>query len=159
MKDLLPFALFVLAVGACASAKPAVSASEQACLDTADILAKAAQRCGQDYKANYDAFIANAAGGSCANISKVRDESSLRATCIPSIANIECSALLAGNIDASCRGQLLRTASNVSAGSFGPASYAAIGAEEYRQPVPQGLTETWEHPGDERRVQSSLSQK
>src|SRR5262245_34410450 len=62
----------------------------QACLDTADAVAKAAQRCGQDYKANYDAFIQTGAGGQCSNIVQIRDEPTLRNTCLPSMIKIPC---------------------------------------------------------------------
>ena len=53
----------------------------QACLDTADVFAKAVARCGGNYQANYDAFIESAAVGSCNNIIQVRDETSLRGDC------------------------------------------------------------------------------
>lgn len=86
-------------------AKPA-KAPVQACLDLADAVAKAAQRCGQDYQANYTAFVQNAANGNCTNIVAVRDEASLRAVCLPKFATITCADLLAGKIDASCVGQL-----------------------------------------------------
>jgi len=89
---------------ACGDATP----EEQACLDMAEAVAKAAERCGEDYQANYDAFIELGTGGSCSNITSVRDETALRQTCIPSLGTIECSALLAGTIDASCQAQLVR---------------------------------------------------
>jgi hypothetical protein len=115
-----------LAAFACGSASP----SEKACTDLAEVTAKAAQRCGQDYKQNYDVFVSVAAGGSCANVKKVRDETALRSVCIPSLTNISCAALLAGKIDASCAGQLLRTASQPINRTLAPASYAEFSAEE-----------------------------
>ena len=80
---------------------------EQACLDTADAVAKAAQRCGGDYQANFDAFVKNAALGNCANVIQVRDEAALRQTCIPSFTTIQCPALTAGTLDPTCKSQLV----------------------------------------------------
>jgi hypothetical protein len=88
-----------------------VSGPQQACMDTADAVAKAAQRCGQDYQQNYDAFVRTAANGDCANIVQVRDEGALRGTCIPSLSTVACPDLLSANIDATCKGQLLRKSS------------------------------------------------
>jgi hypothetical protein len=78
----------------------------ESCQDTADAVAKAAQRCGQDYKANYDAFTAQFDG--CASVKAVRDEASLRATCLPSLATITCEDLNATKLDDTCKGQLLK---------------------------------------------------
>jgi hypothetical protein len=102
--------LLLISLAACSSSTPGSSRSpsEQACIDTADAVAKAAQRCGQDYKRNYDEFIRVAAAGNCANIVQVRDEASLRSTCLPSMTTIACEDLSAGKIDDACKGQLLR---------------------------------------------------
>ena len=90
-------------------------AAEKACLDTADAVAKASQRCGCtvdagaancDYKTNYDSFIKNAVGGNCANTRRVRDETSLRSKCLPSLATVSCPDFLAKRIDATCIDQL-----------------------------------------------------
>lgn len=86
-------------------------AAEQACLDTAVAVAKAAERCGQSYQANYDAFIAAATKGTCADILQVRDEATLRQICIPYFATASCSDVLAGKTDPSCAAQLLRASS------------------------------------------------
>jgi hypothetical protein len=83
-------------------------AETQACLDTADAVAGAAERCGGDYQANYDAFIDGAAEGDCSNIVEVRDAGELYDECFPSLEAIACEDLLAGDLDASCREQLLR---------------------------------------------------
>ncbi len=77
-----------------------------ACLDVATAVGDAAMRCGQDAKANRDAFV-NAVGG-CESVKMVRDEGSLRMTCIPSLMTISCDDLIAGNLDDSCKGQLLK---------------------------------------------------
>lgn len=79
--------------GGSGSGSPAAAAASQACRDTADAVAKAAQRCGQDYQTNYDAFIKGGANGNCANITAIRDEAALRATCLPSFATISCADL------------------------------------------------------------------
>jgi hypothetical protein len=86
------------------------SSPEQACLDTADALAGSAQRCGYDYKANFDAFVNSAAQGDCRNIIAVRDKSSLYAECIPYMQGLTCEQVSSGNLNlpASCVDQLLR---------------------------------------------------
>jgi hypothetical protein len=86
------------------------SANEQACLDMADAVGKAAERCGQDYAANRSAFIQNAVKGDCANTVSVRDEASLRSTCIPYFGTVSCADLLAGKVDDTCKAQLVHTA-------------------------------------------------
>lgn len=100
--------LFAILAAACSSSSTSATTSgpEQACSDTADAVGKAAQRCGLDYQANRDAFV-QVVGG-CDHIVKVRDETSLRATCLPSLGTISCSELEAGHLDESCRAQLER---------------------------------------------------
>jgi hypothetical protein len=98
------------------------SGPAKACVDTADAVAKAAVRCSNGsqaaYQPNYDQFIKDAANGDCNNIVSVRDENALRNTCIPSFATVPCADLQAGNIDGSCKAQLVRKA------SFEPKLYA-----------------------------------
>lgn len=60
-----------LAATACSSSSGddgAPTASETACLDTVEALARTAERCGGDYKSNYDAILKSAANGSCKNV-------------------------------------------------------------------------------------------
>ncbi|WP_394839235.1 hypothetical protein LVJ94_20325 [Pendulispora rubella] len=71
----------------------------QTCLDFADALAKASARCGwATYEDEY-------AGQKrlCPLVSKIRDESSLRQTCIPSLETISCEDLRANKTDPSCQ--------------------------------------------------------
>ncbi len=86
------------------------SDAEQACLDAADAIAGSAQRCGYDYKANFDAFVDSAAAGDCTYIIAVRDKSSLYAECIPYMSGLTCEQISSGNLNlpASCTDQLLR---------------------------------------------------
>lgn len=93
--------IFVFSLAACGG-EP--SAAERACLDVADAIGKAAQRCGQDYQTNYDAFEGQLGG--CDNAAGVRDEAALRTTCLPSLATVACPDLMAGMIDESCRAQI-----------------------------------------------------
>jgi hypothetical protein len=104
--SLLPFlALSLASVStACSGTEP----PEQACLDTADAVGKAAQRCGLDYQKNYDAFVQTAAGGDCENVVRVRDENALRSTCFTSLQSVSCEDLKAAKLDASCQAQLAR---------------------------------------------------
>jgi hypothetical protein len=95
-------------------------ANEKACLETVEALARAAERCGGNYQANYDAALKNAAAGDCKNIVSIRDESALRGTCLPGLMAITCTDLTAGNLDGSCKAQLQRPASV--APTLGPAS-------------------------------------
>ena len=92
---------------------------EKACLDTVEGIARAAERCGQSYQANYDAGLKSAAGGDCKNVIGIRDEAALRQTCLPSLQTVPCPDLLAGKVDASCGKQLQRPA------SFEPELYPA----------------------------------
>jgi hypothetical protein len=91
------------------------SSAAQACEDMADVVGKAAERCGSAYQANHDAFIDGATGGKgCSAVVRVRDEASLRGTCFPSLSSISCDALknaTADSLDASCKSQLLRPSS------------------------------------------------
>ena len=94
----------------CGSSDSGPVGPEKSCLDVADAIAKAAVRCnlGTDQDA-LDGFIQGATNGAgCKAIIKIRDESSLRSTCIPSLSTISCTDLQAATLDASCRGQLLR---------------------------------------------------
>src|SRR5262245_42159537 len=122
MKHKLVFALAVPAlVLACSSSSNGTGDTAptggpaKACTDTADAVAKAAVRCSNGnqaaYKPNYDQFVQAGAGGDCNNITSVRDEASLRGTCIPSFDTVPCADLQAGKIDASCKSQLIRRAS------------------------------------------------
>jgi hypothetical protein len=108
------------------------SGEARACVDTAAAVAAAARRCGHDYQANYDSFVATAAGGNCQNIREVRDEAALRSTCIPSFETISCDDLIAGALDPTCREQLLRKAN--------------LAALDLPQPNPVGakISGTWE---------------
>lgn len=98
--------LLVTSLVGCSSARASVT--EKACADTADAIAKAAQRCGEQYSASYDAFVATAAAGSCGNIVRARDELALRGTCFPALGAATCDDLRAGKIDVSCTAQLIR---------------------------------------------------
>jgi len=104
------FVLSLLVAAACSSTTSnggsTATGPQKACEDTAAAVAKAAQRCGADYQMSYDQFT-NAIGG-CANIVQVRDEASLRSTCIPSLSTISCTDFMNGNLDASCKSQLLK---------------------------------------------------
>jgi hypothetical protein len=78
---------------------------EQTCLDTANVIALAAERCGEDYFDEYDAFIDAAAGGSCANVTKIRDEAALRGECFTYFATVSCSQIYDAP-PSSCNNQL-----------------------------------------------------
>lgn len=84
------------------------SDSERTCLDTIEALARAAERCGGNYQTSYDTALENAAGGSCANVIQIRDETLLRGTCLPSLQTLACADFNAGRLDSSCLQQLLR---------------------------------------------------
>lgn len=83
---------------------------EKACLDTADAIAGSAERCGFDYKANFDGFVDAVANGDCANIISIRDSKLLYGSCIPVLKGLSCEEVNDPNLmlPDSCNGQLLR---------------------------------------------------
>jgi hypothetical protein len=101
----------------------ASAASEKACLDTIDALARAAERCGGNYQANYDAALKNAADGDCKKVVSIRDEAALRGTCFTSLQAISCPDFMAAKLDATCKAQLQRPAGFTP--TLGPASVVA----------------------------------
>lgn len=82
--------------------------AEQACLDTVDAFARAAERCGSEYKTSYDDLLARNANGDCKNVRAIRDEAALRKTCLPFMKTQSCKDLHDGLIDPSCATQLQR---------------------------------------------------
>jgi hypothetical protein len=89
--------------------------AEQACNAIIDAYARAAERCGDDYKTRYDALVRESAGGDCKNVRAIRDERALRETCIPFVRSLTCAELDQGRTDPSCTAQLERTAGLVPA--------------------------------------------
>ncbi len=85
-------------------------ANEQACLETIEAFARAAERCGREYKRSHDAYLARDASGDCKNVVSIRDEAALRQTCLPFVQSQSCPEFLAGTIDPTCSTQLLRSA-------------------------------------------------
>ena len=103
--------LFLLAtplVSGCGSS--AEDEAAQACEDMADALVGSAVSCGFAYQPNYDAFVANAAGGDCDNIIKVRDKAALYDECIPFLSKLTCTQVNDSNLQLpdACRAQLER---------------------------------------------------
>ncbi len=84
------------------------SAAGQACLDTADAYAAAAQRCGGDPVAEKKAFITDLANGDCNSVS-IRNETELRSGCIPSFRTIGCDDLKNQRFAPSCAEQIVRS--------------------------------------------------
>jgi hypothetical protein len=84
---------------------------QQTCLDTAEKVASAAEHCGLDKRTTYANFIREAADGSCANVTSIRDEAELRGQCFRWLEG-PCTgppALIYGQmIDPSCEHQLVR---------------------------------------------------
>jgi len=75
----------------------------------ADAVAKAEARCSLGtYEVRFKAFVDAAALGDCKNIVKIRDEESLYGTCFVTLQRINCLELSNGNLDASCKQQLVR---------------------------------------------------
>jgi hypothetical protein len=111
---LLGSTFLALWCGACSSMSTGTASGngpEKACLDTCEAFARASERCGADYKQSYDAILKSIANGDCKNVVSVRDEASLRGTCIPAVQTITCPDLTNGKLDPSCDKQLQRTAS------------------------------------------------
>jgi hypothetical protein len=76
-----------------------------ACKDAANANGQAGQRCGQDYKVWYVAFLDANANGDCETVVSVRDEKLLRSVCIPSLASVDCQAFFQGKLNAACQRQ------------------------------------------------------
>ena len=75
----------------------------------ADAVAKAEARCSLGtYEVRFKAFVDAAALGDCKNITKVRDQKALYGTCFLTLQTINCLELTNGNLDASCKQQLVR---------------------------------------------------
>jgi hypothetical protein len=81
---------------------------EQACLDTVEAFARAAERCGAEYKRTYDELLQRNANGDCKNVRTIRDESALRKTCLPFMQTQSCTDQKNGILDPSCAAQLQR---------------------------------------------------
>lgn len=86
----------------------ATTAAGRACLDTADAIAKASQRCGADYTAARNGAIRDLANGDCESVT-IRNETELRTQCFPSLASISCADLTNQRFAPSCAEQLIRS--------------------------------------------------
>jgi len=82
--------------------------AEHACLDTIEAFARAAERCGNEYKTAYESLVRREANGDCKNVRAIRDESALRKTCIPFVETQSCKDFTNGVTDPSCTRQLQR---------------------------------------------------
>ena len=104
----------LLLAGACSSSSsddtqppPSSPAVAKACADTEEAFLQAAVRCGANYDATKAEFEKDIGGG-CANIIGIRDEATLRSTCLPAYAKISCPDLTAGRLDPTCQHQFVR---------------------------------------------------
>lgn len=88
--------------------EPNAGDNERACLDTVTALATAAARCGEEYQRVYDQQLQAIAGGDCKTVTSIRDESSLRNDCLPTLKTAACPDILAGTYPSTCAGQLER---------------------------------------------------
>ncbi len=86
-----------------------VDGAEQACVETIETFARAAERCGREYRSSYDALLRRDANGDCKNVRTIRDEPLLRNTCLPFVRTQPCDDLTEGRTDPSCARQLLRS--------------------------------------------------
>lgn len=77
------------------------------CYEMADAVSNAAaQKCRQDKKANYDAFVAQA---KCDQVTNIRNIVELRRDCFATeLPLLTCAQLAAGRLPASCAAQLIR---------------------------------------------------
>ena len=82
--------------------------AELSCLDTIEAFARAAERCGAEYKTTYGELLKRNANGDCKNVRTIRNESALRTTCLPFMRMQSCKDLHDGIIDPSCATQLQR---------------------------------------------------
>jgi hypothetical protein len=82
-----------LALTAGCGSKDDNTAAHQACRDAAAAIAGSAERCGYDYKVNYDGFVATAANGDCDNVVEVRDARDFYDVCIPWLQSLTCEQI------------------------------------------------------------------
>lgn len=76
------------------------------CYEMADKIASAAeQRCRQDKKTNYDAFVEQA---KCGDVTNIRNIVELRKDCFDFLPTLTCASLTAGRIPVGCAAQLIR---------------------------------------------------
>lgn len=87
--------------------KPVIT-PPRACEDAADALAAAVPRCGGDPDAAREAFLRAAAGGTCKNVTSVRDAASFYGTCLPYFRTVSCEDMLAARYPPECVAQLER---------------------------------------------------
>ncbi len=80
----------------------------QTCNDTIAAFARAKLRCGSDYDAAYDEELDAATGGSCTNVTGIRDETQLCFECLPTLETIPCTDVATDNLPQSCVQQLQR---------------------------------------------------
>ncbi|MDB5218549.1 MAG: hypothetical protein JWO86_6476 [Myxococcaceae bacterium] len=85
------------------------NAPEHACLDVIDAFARTAERCGADYATEHDRLVQRDAAGDCKNVRSIRDERTLRGTCIPFVKSQSCSDFTNGKLDPTCAEQLQRS--------------------------------------------------
>lgn len=107
--------LLPLAVACAAETAPAPAQTDagppdpdapRICFEMGDRIATAAeQRCRQDKKANYGAFVAQA---KCDQVTNIRNIVELRKDCFDFIPLLSCANLTAGRIPAACAAQLIR---------------------------------------------------
>lgn len=112
MRRVATLAALALSLAACSSWDTGTDSGkgpEQACLDTMDAFAHAAERCGAEYARAYDDLLRRNANGDCKNVRTIRDEAALRGTCLPFMKTQSCTDQQNGVIDPACAAQLQRT--------------------------------------------------
>ena len=103
----LPLLALTVVAGACGTTE-----EERLCLEMADRLARATDRCSAGtYDAVFRAFEATAGG--CDNVKRVRDPAALQGACFDYFEGVACADLLAAGQDpaklpSACHSQLLR---------------------------------------------------
>ncbi len=77
-----------------------------ACSETIAAVARAKERCGSSYDASYDSLLDATTGGSCANVTSIRDETQLCFECIPTLETLPCTDVASDKLPLSCQQQL-----------------------------------------------------
>lgn len=82
---------------------------EQACLDYVAVVGQTAARCGLDADAAMNTVEEAAAGGSCSNVSQLRDGAAFYRECFTWLGKAGCADVADGRkLPDACRNQLLR---------------------------------------------------
>lgn len=105
MPGIRSFALVALIATCLIAGCDETTPAEQACLDSAQAVAAAWERCGYDPEAKLQDVLFELR--SCEDVRRIRDEEALRAECFPALTTLDCTDLEADLFPEPCLEQIL----------------------------------------------------